>query len=281
VKPPASTGIGDAVNSAKLATLGMLVAGVAHEVNTPLGALASNHDVIKRAIGKLQVILADDVVDETELAEVRRIVRALDGILKVNDLAVARVLELVGSLRSFGRLDRSETDRLDLHEGIDNALVLLRHRMERRIRIEKDYAELPPVECFPQQLNQVFMNLLLNAIQAIEGEGTITIVTALEGGGADRGDGADGGDRDDGVRIEIRDTGRGIPPELLETIFEPGFTTKGSRVGMGLGLLISRQIVDRHGGRISVRSEPGQGSTFTVTLPVELDTGGTPRDAAS
>ncbi len=269
MSPESPTDIGDAVNSAKLSTLGMLVAGVAHEVNTPLGALASNHDVIKRAMGKLQDILADEVVDETELAEVRRIVRALDGILKVNDLAVTRVLELVGSLRSFGRLDRSETDRLDLHEGIDNALVLLRHRMERRVRIEKDYAELPPVECFPQQLNQVFMNLLLNAIQAIEGEGTITVVTAPD---------------DRGVRIEIHDTGRGIAPELMETIFEPGFTTKGNRVGMGLGLLISRQIVDRHGGRISVRSELGRGSTFMVTLPLELpiesDAGGTPSDPA-
>lgn len=271
-----SPGIGDAVNSAKLATLGMLVAGVAHEVNTPLGALASNHDVIKRAMGKLQDILADEVVDETELAEVRRIVRALDGILKVNDLAVKRVLELVGSLRSFGRLDRSETDRLDLHEGIDNALVLLGHRLENRIRIEKEYGDLPLVECFPQQINQVFMNLLLNAIQAIEGEGTVTVVTRASHPSRPA---------RDGVSIEIRDTGRGIPPELIETIFEPGFTTKGSRVGMGLGLLISRQIIDRHGGRISVRSEPGRGSTFTVALPLQLPgaagAGGTPSDRES
>lgn len=255
------TGIGEAVNSAKLATLGMLVAGVAHEVNTPLGALASNHDVLKRALGKLQVILADEVVDETELDEVRRIVRALDGILKVNDLAVTRVVELIGSLRSFGRLDRAETDRVELHEGIDQALVLLNHRLGTRVRVERDYGELPPVECFPQQLNQVFMNLLLNAVQAIEGEGVVTVVTRTVS------------DPPDHVQVAVQDTGRGIPPELMETIFEPGFTTKGSRVGMGLGLLISTQIVDRHGGRIAVRSEPGEGSTFTVTLPVRLPAG--------
>jgi two-component system, NtrC family, sensor kinase len=265
-QPGGSEGIGEAVNSAKLATLGMLVAGVAHEVNTPLGALASNHDVLKRALGKLQVILADEVVDETELDEVRRIVRALDGILKVNDLAVTRVLDLVGSLRSFGRLDRADTDQVDLHEGIDNALVLLNHQLGSRVRVERDYGALPPVECFPQQLNQVFMNLLLNAIQAIEDEGVVTVVTRTASELS-----AHGGPEH--VQVRVEDTGRGIPPELMETIFEPGFTTKGSRVGMGLGLLISREIVDRHGGRIEVRSEPGEGATFTVTLPVRLPRG--------
>jgi two-component system, NtrC family, sensor kinase len=167
----------EAVNSARLATLGMLMAGMAHEVNTPLGALASNHDVIKRAMVRLQDILADEVVDEDELVEVRRIVKALDGILRVNDLAIERVVGLVESLRSFGRLDRSQVDRVDVHEGIETTLTLLGHRLGDRITVERDFGRLPLVECFPQQINQVFMNLLMNASQAIEGPGRITIRT--------------------------------------------------------------------------------------------------------
>lgn len=248
--------VAEAVNAARLATLGMLLAGVAHEVNTPLGALASNHNVLKRALEKLQDILADEVVDESELVEVRRIVRALAGIMRVNDLAIERVVGLVASLRSFGRLDRSQMDRVDLHEGIDTTLTLLRHRLEDRIVVRREFAPLPPVECFPQQINQVFMNLLMNAVQAIEGPGEITIATRDPGGSE--------------VEIRIRDSGAGMDPETLQRIFDPGFTTKDRRVGMGMGLLISRQIMDRHGGRIEVASEPGAGTTFTLRLPLRL-----------
>jgi two-component system, NtrC family, sensor kinase len=245
----------DAVNSAKLTTLGLLVAGVAHEVNTPLGALASNHDVLKRALGKLQEILADEVVDEHELGEVRRIVRALDGILRVNDLAMTRVGELVGSLRSFGRPDRADRDTVDVHDGIETALTLLRHRLEGRITIDRDFGDLPAVECFPQQLHQVFMNLLLNAVQAVEGGGLVRVRTRQEG---------------DHVVVEVEDTGPGIRADLLERIFEPGFTTKGNRVGMGLGLLIARQVVDRHGGSLEAGNRNEGGARFRVRLPVKL-----------
>lgn len=251
----------EAVNAAKLATLGMLVAGVAHELNTPLGALNSNHDVLKRALGKLQVILADEVVEPHELEEVRRIVAAVDGVMRVNDLAVERMVQLVASLRSFGRPDRSEIDRVDLHEGIESTLAILRHLTKDRIEIARDYGDIGAFECYPNQLNQVFMNLLLNASQAISDTGTITIRTRA---------------REDGVLIDIEDTGAGIQPANLKRIFEPGFTTKGARVGMGLGLLISRQIVEHHGGRIDVRSEPGAGTKFTVWLP----SAGSARDGA-
>jgi len=245
----------EAVNSARLATLGMLMAGLAHEVNTPLGALTSNHDVIKRAMNKLQDILEDEVVDEDELVEVRRIVRALDGILRVNDLAIERVVGLVDSLRNFGRMDRSEVDRVHLHEGIETSLTLLRHKLEDRIRIERDLGELPLVECYPQQINQIFMNLLMNAVQAIKEKGTIVVRTRARG---------------DEVEIQVEDTGSGMDPATLRQIFEPGFTTKDRRVGMGMGLLITRQIVDRHGGRIDAESTPGEGTTFTLRLPVAL-----------
>jgi two-component system, NtrC family, sensor kinase len=256
--------IADAVSTARLATLGQLLAGIAHEINTPLGALASNHDVLKRSLSRLQAILADEVVDETELAEVRRIVSALDGVMRVSDLAVTRVLDLVASLRSFGRPDGAANaiERVDIHEGIDTAITLLGHQTRGRIEIRREYGDLPPVECAVQQLNQVFMNLLLNAVQAIDGEGVITVRTRA---GSDT------------VSVAFVDTGHGIEPHHVAHIFEPGFTTKGQRVGMGLGLLIAQQIVSRHGGRITVASRPGQGSTFTVELPQNFRRGHDPR----
>jgi two-component system, NtrC family, sensor kinase len=248
--------LAERVNAAKLATLGMLVAGVAHEINTPLGALNSNHDVLRRTLERLQVILEDEQVDETELDEVRRIVRAIGEVIQINTVAVQRMVSIVGSLRSFGRLDRARIDIVDLHEGIESTLALLAHEMRGRAQVVKEFSPLPRVECNAQQLNQLFMNLLHNAAHAIRGSGTITVRTRVAGA--------------DAVVVEVEDTGVGIPAESLERIFEPGFTTKGSRVGMGLGLLISQQIVEQHGGRIAVRSAVGEGTTFTVTLPVRM-----------
>jgi signal transduction histidine kinase len=243
------------VNTAKTATLGSLVAGVAHELNTPLGALDSNRDVIERALRGLQRILEDEVVTPDELDEVRRIVRAMDGVLKTDGVALERMVGLVGSLRAFGRPDRADYGRMDIHEGLEATLSLLSAELHGSIEIVRDYEDLPLIECWPNKLNQVFTNLLLNAAQATEA-GTITVETRA-------GDGE--------VIVAVRDTGPGIPPEHLERIFEPGFTTKGERMGMGLGLLIARQIVDQHGGRISVESRVGEGTTFTVSLPVRRE----------
>lgn len=243
------------VSAAKMATLGNLIRGVAHEINTPLGALSSNHDVTRRALERLQGILADEVVDESELGEVRRIVRAVDGVQATNAMAVERMKAIVSSLRTFGRPDRSEIDRVDLNESLESCVSLVSHETKQRVEVVRDYGELEPVECFPNQINQVFMNLLVNASQAISGKGTITLRTRSEG---------------DGVVVVVEDTGSGIPAENLDRIFEPGFTTKGSRVGMGLGLIIARQIVERHGGRITVESEPGKGTAFTLRLPLRL-----------
>lgn len=248
----------DLVNSARLATLGSLVAGIAHELDTPLGALHSDHDTLRRALERLQNILADEQVDESELEEVRRIVRAVDGSVRTSELAIDRMISLVRSLRAFGRPDGSERDRVDLHGALDDTLELVDHRFGDGVEVERDYGEVPPVECYPAQLNQAFMNLLLNASQALEREGTIRLRTRRDG---------------DRVRVEVRDDGVGIPEEHLERIFEPGFSTRGGRVGMGLGLLITRQVVDRHGGEIAVESEVGEGSAFTVELPVRLPAG--------
>lgn len=247
--------VAELVNSAKLATLGMLVAGVAHELNTPLGALNSNQDTLKRALARLNDILEDEQVDASELDEVRRIVRAIGGVLRVDGLAVSRMVSIVQSLRTFGRLDQAEIDSVDLREGIESTLALLRYEMGSRVRVECDLQELPLIECYPHQLNQLWMNLLLNAVQALPEGGTVTIRTRFKAPEA---------------IVEIEDTGVGIEPQILERIWEPGFTTKGSRMGMGLGLLISRQIVEQHHGRIDVRSSPGSGTRFTISLPQRL-----------
>jgi two-component system NtrC family sensor kinase len=250
--PPHELEMAQAVTHARLAALGMLVAGLAHEINTPLGTLNSNHDVLRRALLRLQAILADEVVEPHELEEVRRVIAAVDSILHVNDLAVERMASLVGSLRNFGRVDHADIDVVDLHEGIDSTLAILAHEL-RPLHVVRDYGDIPRIECHPQQLNQVFMNLLLNARQATPPGGTITIRTWATDGK---------------VHVKVADTGSGIPAAVLPHIFEPGFTTKAGRVGMGMGLLISHQIVDHHAGAITVESTPGAGSAFTVWLPM-------------
>lgn len=244
-----STGL---LASTRLASLGNLVAGLVHEINTPIGALSSNHDVIKRALGKLQSILADEQVEAHELAELRKIVRALDGVIDVNTMAVERVDKLVTSLRQFGRPDRSEIAWADLHEGLDSTLAIIQHQLNG-IEVICDYGELPRVLCRPQQINQVFMNLLVNACQASTAGGRLTIRTEHN---------------NHDVRVTIADTGSGIAPEHRNRIFDPGFTTKGSRVGMGMGLLITRQIVEQHEGTIELESAVGVGTKMIVTLPV-------------
>ena len=140
----------------------------------------------------------------------------------------------------------------DLHEGIESTLTLLRHRLEERITVERRYGDLPEILCYPNRLNQVFMNVLLNAIQAIEERGTITIGTRREAGDA---------------VVEFGDTGVGVPADRLDRIFDPGFTTKGSGVGTGLGLSISYRIVEEHRGSIVLSSEPGRGTGVTIRLP--------------
>ena len=244
----------EVIKQSHLATLGRLVAGVAHELNTPLGALHSNHDVIRRALLKLQDILEDEVVTPDELDGVRRIVRAMDGVLRTNGIAVERMVKVVESLATFGRPDRAEVDRVDLHEGIEGTLAVLGAEL-KDVRVVKEFGDLPIIECYANRINQVFMNLIHNAVQAMQPDDTLTIRTSAEEGG---------------VLLEVRDTGKGIAPDDLARIFEPGFTTKGDRIGMGLGLAISRQIIEYHGGRISVESTLGEGTIFRIRLPLML-----------
>lgn len=242
------------VQSAKMASLGNLAAGVAHEVNNPLGAVNSAADTNVRSLEKV-ISLLKERKGEPPVLEDPRIQKAV-GILQENSrvisLAGSRMAEIVSSLRNFARLDEAEYQDADIHEGLESSLVLLHHLWKDRIEIVKDYGKLPLIPCFPNQLNQVFMNVLKNAIQAIEDEGTITVKTRM---------------RDKNAEVRISDSGRGIKPENLDKIFDPGFTTKGVGVGTGLGLSISFNIIQQHHGTITVQSTEGKGSQFVITLP--------------
>ena len=242
------------VQSEKMAALGQLLAGVAHEINTPLGALSSNIDIFARALDRIGEALADMETAETapQHEKLKRLLQSAQQLSAVNRTATERITAIVGSLRRFARLDESELNGVDIHEGIDNTLTLVQHELKHRVQVEKDYGEVPLITCYPNQLNQVFMNLLVNASHAIEGKGTIFIKTRMDG---------------DSVTIEFRDTGIGIPEENRQRIFDPGFTTKEFGEGTGLGLSIVSGIVQNHKGRLEVESQMGKGSTFRLILP--------------
>jgi two-component system NtrC family sensor kinase len=250
------------VQSEKMAALGDLVAGVAHEINTPLGAIASNTDLVARSLAKIKEALADP----TQPDRARGYVEKATGMAEVSRTACRRIDEIVRSLRNFARLDEAERKPADLHEGLDSTLTLLTHLTKNRITVHREYGALPQVLCYPNQLNQVFLNVLVNAAQAIEGPGEITIRTRFVPA-ADATGPAARGSKGSAV-VEISDTGCGIPPGNLKRIFDPGFTTKGVGVGTGLGLAISYRIIANHQGRIEVESEVGKGTTFRIILPV-------------
>jgi len=242
------------VQSEKMAALGKLVAGVVHEMNTPMGASNSAIDVTDRCVTRITALLEScDAVEEHfpggQLQDLLDNVRANQ---RVTSEAHARMSAILKNLKRFIRLDAAEREVVDLHEGLDAALALLEAEYGERIFVEREYGELPRYDCSPGELNQVFMSLLTNAIQSIDGSGTITVQTAAT-------------DKD--IRVEIADTGAGIPEERLRGIFDPGLTSTGSRVKAGMGLLVSQGIVQQHKGRIVAQSTPGEGSTFTVVLP--------------
>jgi signal transduction histidine kinase len=241
------------VQQAKMASLGQLVAGVAHEINTPLGAVVSNNDLFVRCFERLRRALDEVVLPGERRATTVRDLEAVEQLTEVTRQACARMIGIVRTLRTFARLDEAEVKAVDLHEGLESTLVLVAHLLKSGIRVERRYGELPRVECHPNQINQVFMNLIVNACQAMGEEGTLTLTTrALSGE----------------VEVVVTDSGVGISPDKLSRIFDPGFTTKGALVGTGLGLSIVYQIVADHGGTITADSEPDHGATFTLRLPV-------------
>jgi signal transduction histidine kinase len=242
------------IGAARLASLGTLVAGVTHEISTPLGAIRSNRDMLRRVVEKLEAVLADGRVTDDEIPQVAKLAGAISGIVEVDELALERITGQVRTLRTFGCGETEEPQRYDVNQALADGVTLLRHEIKKRITIETDLGDIPHIECHPAQINQVLLNILLNACQAIAGKGTIGLRSR---------------ESDGEVSVEISDSGAGIPEERLERIFKPGFTTKSEGVGMGLGLPISLHIVQKHGGRIDVRSQPGEGTTFVVVLPVQ------------
>jgi two-component system NtrC family sensor kinase len=241
------------IQSEKMASLGLLIAGLAHEINTPLGAINSNNDTISRSIAKIRQILVDESMSapDRKRAEVR-LVDIMQELCRNTSTAAERLMKIVGSLKNFARLDEAELQKADIHEGLESTLTIVQHQMKNRIQIVKQYGNIPRVECHPNALNQVFVNLLVNAAQAIPERGTITIKTSKKA---------------DSVRIAISDTGVGIPAENLSKVFDPGFTTKGVGVGTGLGLSICYKIIQEHQGKIEVESSD-RGTTFTIVLPL-------------
>ena len=242
------------VRSSTMASLGTLAAGIAHELNTPMGAIHSNADVERRAVRIIRGILRDASVADKLGPQPRleRTLRIFDDINQMTLEAAERVTKIVQSLKNFARLDQPELEYVDLHEGMESILTLMEHLIKDRIQVIKHYGELPKVKCYASQINQVFANVLTNAVEAIDGAGSITITTKQE---------------ESDVVIHVADTGRGIRPEHLERIFDPGFTTKGVGVGTGLGLSITYRIIENHQGLIHVESEPGRGTTFILRLP--------------
>jgi signal transduction histidine kinase len=235
------------VQSEKMASLGQLVAGIAHELNNPIGFVHANLQLMDEYIRKLiESKGAGPDADRAREALAKLLARSREG--------TARVKKIVEDLRTFSRVDQADLQEVDLHEGLERTISLIEPRLKDGIHVERDYGDLPRIRCYAGQLNQVFMNLLINACDALGKKGTIWIRTRPIDGG---------------VRVEIEDNGPGIPAEIQSRIFDPFFTTKPVGKGTGLGLSISHGIVERHRGRISVESEPGHGTKFVIELPLD------------
>jgi signal transduction histidine kinase len=236
----------------RMVVLGRLTAGIVHEINTPIGAIFSNNDVIRRSCRKVLEQLSDPALNVSP--QILKTIKVIESLLDVDRMACERIATIIRGLKTYARVDESELREVDLGELIGNTLKLVQSECKRRITLEMKLADVGPVQCYPALLSQVIMNLMMNAVQAIEKEGTITVRTSLEEGEA---------------LIEIADTGVGIPQESQARIFSAGFTTKAIGVGTGLGLNIARRIiVENHGGRIWFKSEPGAGTSFFLRLPL-------------
>ena len=262
------------IQSEKMSSLGQMVAGVAHEINTPLayvknslGTVAEKLPELKSVLDNCEKLLAllqagndasglskQFALVSQQIAQLKQqgVVDELAGLVKDGLYGSGQMAEIVGNLKDFSRLDRSKVTSFNLNEGLQSTLLLAKHLL-KAVTINKNLGDVKPIVCSPSQINQVFLNLITNAAQAMgERPGTITLTTRVEG---------------DGVAVDVADDGNGIAPEVLPKIFDPFFSTKEIGKGTGLGLSISYKIVQQHGGRINVESKVGSGTRFTVWLP--------------
>ncbi|HEY9707172.1 MAG TPA: ATP-binding protein, partial [Oculatellaceae cyanobacterium] len=271
------------IQAEKMSSLGQMVAGIAHEINNPVSFIYSNLEHVQNYTQDLLRLVQlyqqqcpkpnAAIQDETEAIELDFLADDLPKTLDSMQRGAERISQIVLSLRNFSRLDESETKPANIHEGIDNVLLILNHRLHfhillvnEKIKIIKLYNDLPKIECYPALLNQVFMNILNNAIDALEEarnktatvdnfSPTIWIHTETVDANY--------------IKVRIQNNGTGIPPELKDKLFDPFFTTKDVGKGTGLGLAICYQIIEKHGGKIEVISEPGLLTEFAIALPVK------------
>ncbi len=261
------------MQSEKMASIGQLAAGVAHEINNPIGYVYSNQGTLEKYVHDTFAMLtlyeqAEEVITNVEVRErlkaakekldIAFIKEDLSNLMNESKDGITRVKKIVQNLKDFSHVDVSDEWHFsDLHLGLDSTLNIVSNEIKYKADVIKEYGTLPEVECLLSQLNQVFMNLLVNAAHAIEERGTIVIRTGRQG---------------DEICVEISDTGKGIDQAHLKKIFDPFFTTKPVGKGTGLGLSLSYGIVQKHHGRIEVQSEVGRGTTFRVWLPVKQQT---------
>jgi two-component system, NtrC family, sensor kinase len=238
------------IHSEKMAGLGQLVAGIAHEINNPLAFVINNIFIVQENLDKLAAedgSLAPDVL--TKFGKMQsRISGAYAG--------ATRVKELVTKLRTFSRLDEGTVKTIDIHESIESVLLFLQHKMEGRIEVDRQYGDVDMLTCLAGELNQVLMNVIANAIDAIDGPGRVTIATGRQNGHC---------------VIRVRDTGNGIPEHIRNRIFEPFFTTKPVGQGTGLGLAISYGIIQAHHGSMEFTTQTGEGTEFVLKIPMSME----------
>lgn len=227
------------INSEKMASLGQLIAGVAHEINTPVASIKSNNSIMEKLISQIE---QDDIKE------------MFTQINSIDKEAIQRISNIVVSLKKFVRLDEADLQEANINKELDLTLELISHETKNKVEIEKHYGDIPPIKCYPNMLNQVFTNILVNACQAIKDKGKIVISTEFQ---------------DSNLIVKIKDNGQGIPKENINKIFTAGYTTKGVGVGTGLGLAISQKIIDKHKGKIQVYSELGVGTEFVITIKSE------------
>lgn len=255
----------------KMASLGQLAAGVAHEINNPIGFIMSNLNSLSKYIQRLRefiaiqtefIIALNPITGLAELNDTRKrlkidyLLEDATALLKESLDGADRVKVIVQNLKSFTRLDETEIVAADLNECLRSTLYILNNELKFKATINKEFGDIPLTRCNPAELNQAFMNILMNAVQAIDQEGTITVKTWHDGSY---------------ISIAISDTGGGIPDDKISKIFDPFFTTRDVGKGTGLELSIVYDIIKKHQGQISVQSEIGKGSTFLIKIPILLN----------
>lgn len=266
------------IHTTKLASLGQMIAGVAHEMNTPIGFVKSNVEVVRELLNEhrallakciqgFDVMLAADLTRPQTIEPLRRTMTKVrdalgtdvrlpdaDELLKDSVDGLQQIANLVKNLKGFARVDSDGMDLLDLNECVESALTIAAHQLRDRIDVVKNLGSLPKIHGIASQINQVLLNLITNAGQAMDDGGKLTLTSKRSG---------------DMVEVEVADTGAGIPDNVLPKIFDPFFTTKPVGEGTGLGLSIVHKIVQGHGGSIKVRTAAGKGSVFTISFPID------------